>query len=240
MKLYEELAGWYTLLTSPDDYEEEATWYAKIMREHVQRDLKTMLELGCGSGANASYMKAWFELVLVDLSEAMLREAKKLNPELPQHQGDMRTFRIDQRFDAVFVHDAASYLLTEADLRAAAETAAVHLESGGVALFCPDDTAENFKPGIESGGNDGADGRAVRYLDWSTAGPGHTVITDYAYMLRDRDGVRVEHDRHVTGRLPEATWLAALRDAGLSPKTIELVHPDIEPGRHHVFVAVKS
>ena len=59
-RIYAELADWYTLLTAPHDYEEEAAWYVARLREHVRRELRTVLELGCGAGANASHMKAHF------------------------------------------------------------------------------------------------------------------------------------------------------------------------------------
>jgi SAM-dependent methyltransferase len=198
-----------------------------------------VLELGCGAGANALHMKRDFEMVLVDLSEAMLRQCRRVNPDLEAHVGDLRSFRYPRRFDAVFVHDAASYMLTADDVRAAVQTAALHLQPGGVALLCPDDLAETFVPGSEHGGHDGADGRSLRYLDWSVAGPDDTVISDYVYMLREADGtLRVERDRHITGRLPTATWLDAIESAGLRGKAIALEHSEVAEDRHFVFVGV--
>src|SRR3712207_7634231 len=38
------------------------------------------------------------------------------------------------------------YMTTEADLRRAIETAFVHCEPGGAALFAPDHVRENFRP----------------------------------------------------------------------------------------------
>lgn len=242
LKLYGTLADWYTLLTPPADYREEAVFYTALIRQHARRDVRSVLELGCGSGANASHMKQWFdEMVLMDLSEDMLRQCRQLNPDLEQRAGDMRTFRCNRRFDAVFVHDAVSYITTQKDLAAVVETAAVHLQPGGVALFCPDDTYENYSAGTDDGGSDGSDGRGVRYLAWSIPGPDeNTVLTDYMYMLRDPDGsVRVEYDRHVTGRLSEATWTETLRSAGFEVRITALEHAEVEPGEHHTFVAIK-
>jgi hypothetical protein len=65
---------------------------------------------------------------------------------------------------------------------------------------------------------DGADGRGVRYLEWSTdPDPTDTTTrTDYVFLLRDADGtVRTVHDVHVTGLFPEATWLRLLEEGGL-------------------------
>lgn len=239
-RIYADLADWYTLLTPPSDYAEEAAWYEALILEHAAREVTTMLELGCGAGANASFLRKRFAMELVDLSEAMLAQCRRLNPGVPTHVGDMRTIRLPRRFDAVFAHDAVSYMLTADDVRALARTAAEHLEPGGVALLCPDDLRENYEEGTDDGGSDGPDGRGVRYLAWSRAGEDDTVITDYAVMMREADGtMRVEHDRHVTGALPTEVWLSALRDAGLSAERIALEHSEVEAGTHHVFIGVK-
>lgn len=238
-RIYTDLAEWYTLLSSPADYAEEAAWHQARILEHAQREVATLLELGCGSGANACLLRPRFEMELVDLSEAMLQQCRRLNPNVSTHVGDMRTIRLGRRFDAVFAHDAVSYMLTPEDVRALARTAAAHLQPGGVALLCPDDLRENYEPGTEEGGNDGPDGRGLRYLAWSHADDHDRVITDYALMLRDADGtMRVEHDRHVTGALPTEVWLDALRQAGLAARRIAFEHSEVAPGSHHVFVGV--
>lgn len=240
-RIYEDLAGWYPLLTHPSDYEEEAKWYADLLRHHALREVVEVLELGCGIGANASHMKAWFQMFLSDRSPAMLKECAHFNPELPRYEGDLRSLRLDRRFDAVFVHDAASYLLTEEDLSALAETVEVHLRPGGVALICPDDLQENFRPETSSGGHDGTDGRSLRYVEWSRPGDApNEVLTDFALLLKDADGtVSVAHDRHRTGRLPGHEWRRALASVGLEVEQRALEHSEVESGRQHLFVAVR-
>ena len=238
LRLYDDLAGWYTRLTAPEDYVEEAAFFAKLSSEAAP-GIRSVLELGAGVGANASHLKARWELVLVDLSPAMLAESRKLNPELEHHLGDMRSVRLGRTFDAVFVHDAVSYMLTREDLEATVATCAAHLGPGGVVLLCPDDTAEDFAPGTDEGGHDAPDGSGVRYLAWSSAGPEHTAYTDYAYLLRAPDGsVEVVHERHVTGRLPMAMWLEVLDAAGFDARCVELEHSEVEAGSHHVFLGV--
>jgi SAM-dependent methyltransferase len=219
--LYTELAGWFHLLTAPQEYAEEADFYRRVLVERSARPIRTVLELGSGGGNNASHMKRHFELTLADLSPAMLAISRSLNPECEHVEGDMRTLRLGRRFDAVFVHDAVSYLIEEADVRAAAHTAFEHCEPGGVALFVPDAITETFEPKTGHGGHDGPDGdqRALRYLEWFwDPSPEDTwYVSDMVYLLRDGEDVRVVHDRHVCGLFPRTTWLAALRGAGFEP-----------------------
>jgi SAM-dependent methyltransferase len=53
-------------------------------------DLGPVCDLGCGPGQIARYLQRQGVAALgVDLSPAMVAEARRLNPELPFHQGDM-------------------------------------------------------------------------------------------------------------------------------------------------------
>jgi SAM-dependent methyltransferase len=169
------------------------------------------------------YLKRHFKLTLVDLSEEMLQVSRRLNPECEHLRGDMRTVRLGRQFDSVFVHDAIDYMTTMEDLRLAIETAYVHCRPGGVALFVPDNVAENFEPSTGQGGMDGDDGRAVRYLDWTwdpDPDDGWTR-TEYAFVLRDKDGsVRVVHETHRTGLFAREVWLRLLAEAGFEPRVM--------------------
>ncbi|WP_257449826.1 class I SAM-dependent methyltransferase [Archangium lipolyticum] len=244
MKLYEELADWWPLVSPPSDYAEEAAEYIRLLRAAASGPLKEVLELGSGGGNNASHLKKELSLTLVDPSERMLEVSRALNPECVHHSGDMRTVRLGRVFDAVFVHDAVDYMITEADLRAALETVATHLRPGGVALVAPDATLETFEPGTTLEGGDepaAPDGRfrSLRYMEWTLPlEPGVTFVdVHYALLLRERDGsVRVEHDAHRGGVFPRATWLRLFDEVGLDAR---LEPRMIEDTEYDTFVAVR-
>ena len=222
--LYSELAPWFHLLTSPDDYGDEAAQALSLFNEALGEPPTTILELGSGGGNNASHMKAHATLTLTDLSPEMLELSRSLNPECEHIEGDMTTLRLDRTFDGVFVHDAVSYLTTEEQLRAAIETAFVHTRPGGAAIFCPDHVRERFRETTDHGGYDGKDGdpRSLRYLQWTwDPDAGDTwYVDDMAYLLREgASEPRVVRDRHVLGLFPRATWMSLLAGAGFTPQT---------------------
>jgi SAM-dependent methyltransferase len=240
--MYHEFAEWFHLLTAPADYEEEATFYFKNIVETLGRKPTSWLELGSGGGNNASHYSPWVEgeVVLLDRSEEMIALSKTINPTLEHVLGNMLTARLGRTFDVVFVHDAAAYLTTEAEIRQLAETAFVHCNPGGVVMICPDHTAESMIYETDHGGHDG-DGRAMRYLEWSTPGsPGtYEYVVDYAYIYHE-DGKppRMAHDRHVNGALPRQMWLDALTDAGFAnAHWTPLIHSEVEPEHYEVFIA---
>ena len=119
--------------------------------------------------------------------------------------------RLGRKFDAVFVHDAIEYMITEDDLRQAVQTAYAHCRPGGVAVLVPDDIAENFEPATEHGGHDAPDGRGVRYLSWTTdPDPTDTTSnTEYAFLLRERRRLGPGRPGHPRARAVPAGDLVA-------------------------------
>jgi hypothetical protein len=228
-KLYRELASWWPLLSAPEDYAEEAAFYQRAIIEACARTPETLLELGSGGGNNASHLKGRFRMTLTDLSPDMLKVSAALNLECEHIQGDMRTLRLGREFDAVFAHDAVCYLTTEEDVRGGIETAYVHCQPGGAALFCPDYVRENYRSTTHHGGHDG-NGRSLRYLDWSyDPDPADTTYDVFmVYALREGGETTVESDRHVEGLFSREDWLRWMAEAGFSPKVIPFEHSEVD------------
>ena len=230
-RLYDDLASWWPVLSHPSHYEEEAGHFARALASGATGEVREVLELGCGGGNNASHLKRHFAMTLVDLSPGMLAVSRSLNPECEHVEGDMRTVRLDRTFDAVFVHDAVIYMTTEDDLRAAIETAYVHCRPGGVAVFAPDVTRENFKPHASHGGHDG-EGRSMRYLEW-TYDPDpddSTYLCVMAYLLKEGEALpEVVRDVHEVGLFSTETWMRLLREVGFEPTTAPWRHSELSP-----------
>lgn len=218
-RMYTDLAPWWPLISPPDEYVEEAGEAARHLRA-AAIPVREVLELGSGGGNNAVHLRAWFTMTLVDLNARMLEVSEALNPGCEHVVGDMRTVRLGRTFDAVFIHDAVCYLLTEDDVLACLITAREHCRPGGIVVVVPDETAETWAPDTAHGGSDDVDGRAARYLswDWDPDPTDTSTLTEYAFVLRAADGtVDVVHETHRNGLFPTATWLRLLAAAGFRP-----------------------
>lgn len=185
------------------------------------------LELGVGGGHNLSHLTSEFDATAVDLSSQMLALSKSLNPGVEHSLGDMRTVRLGMTFDAVLIHDAIGYMLTEEDLMAAFETAACHLRAGGVLLVAPDWVLESFK-----------DSNPPMVFHWvRNLGDLEVTVQEflhdpdlddtqmestYTYIIKENGEQRVEQDTHVTGLFPMATWTRLLENAGFQVETMKL------------------
>ena len=218
MLLYTTLSAWYPLLSPLEDYDEEAEFFGATFREALGAPAPgarwRLLELGCGPGHIAHGLAADFDLTLTDLSPEMLALAARTCPGARLAPGDMRSLRLGERFDAVFLHDAVSYLRGPAQLAAALGTAAAHLREGGVLVVSPDYVRETFSPESEEGGVDDGD-RTLRYVAFVNPADGDGYSVDYVYVTKDGAAEpQVYQERHREGLYSRAEWGAALAAAG--------------------------
>ncbi|MGQ0648939.1 MAG: class I SAM-dependent methyltransferase [Gemmatimonadaceae bacterium] len=237
MHMYSDLASWWPLLSAPADYAEEADYFRGLIESAADGSPPTLLELGSGGGNLASHLRPHFRLTLSDRSREMLEVSRGLNPDVEHNEGDMRTLRLGREFDAVLIHDAIMYITEAAELQQTLATAAVHCRTGGTVVIAPDCVRETFNPETVSGGHDGPDGRALRYLEWTwdPDAADTQFETLYAIVLRESDGSsRVQLDRHIEGMFSRTEWLAWLAAAGLPARVVT------DPWDRDVFVAIKE
>ena len=223
-RIYADLADWWPLISPPSEYSAEATYLASVLdRALGQQNSPTapakVLDLGSGGGHIAVHLKDGFDLTLVDISDDMLAVSRKLVPQAPHVQGDMRSVRLGRTFDAVLVHDAIDYIIGADDLRLAVETAAAHCRPGGVVLFVPDHVKDTFVE-FTGGGGGGVDetGRTASFSErtWDPDPDDDWVQADYEFVLRTAaDDKRVICESHRLSAFSHQTWQAELTKAGL-------------------------
>lgn len=235
-RMYTDLARWWPLLSPPSHYTEEAADLLSDLVSATNPPPKTLLELGSGGGSLAFHLKHHFRLTLTDRSEQILSVNREINPDCEHIQGDMRTLDLGRTFDLVFIHDAIMYM-TDADaMRATMRTASRHCRAGGAVALMPDCVKETFEPSTSIGGEDGPDGRGLRYVDWTwDPDPNDdTFEVAYAFLFRESGDVRVEMDRHRCGVFPRAAWMEWIREAGFTPSSrIDPWNRDVFIGRNH-------
>lgn len=236
MKMYNELASWWPLVSPPSHYVEEAADLLPTLMQVADTPPTTLLEIGCGGGSLAFHFKRHLRLTLSDVSPGMLQQSRAVNPECEHVLGDMRTLDLGRTFDLVFIHDAIMYATDEASVKATLDTAARHCRTGGGVVIVPDCVRETFQPDSTAHGEDGPDGRGLRFLEWKWDPDPHdsTYEVAYAFLMRQPDGaVHVEMDRHHMGLFPREAWLTWLTEAGF------VATGRLDPWKRDVFSGTK-
>ncbi len=223
LRLYDELAAWWPLLSPPEGYADEAGLYLTLLTQ-VAGPLKSLLELGAGAGHLATWFPPELEVVLLDRAPRMLDVSRELNPDRQHVCADLRDAKLERTFDAVLLHDAVMYLIEPGDLERALATAAAHLRPGGALLIVPDVVRETFAEGEVLSGAQAPDGRAVRFVEWHWD-PDPTddrYQVEFALLLREADGeVRCVHEQHLMALFSRDGLWSAIVGAGFAPVAAE-------------------
>jgi len=133
---FSALAGVYDDLMLDVPYGAWAEFLLRTAREHGVR-AKSVLELGCGTGALTVRLEAHAErVVAVDASEAMLERARARLRQSEVLHGDMRTTPSSGSFDLVVaVFDVVNNLLEDGELEDLAGSVLRRTAPGGLWIF---------------------------------------------------------------------------------------------------------
>ncbi|MCG9040727.1 class I SAM-dependent DNA methyltransferase [Laribacter hongkongensis] len=141
MSCFGAYSQYYDLLYADKDYAAEVDYVCGLLKRYADGKSCSLLELGSGTGVHAELMaRNGFSIHGVELSEQMLESARRRekasNSDVRVFQGDARNYRAGQRFDAVIsLFHVLSYQTTDDDLGRMLETAAIHLDAGGLFIF---------------------------------------------------------------------------------------------------------
>ncbi|MCH8897737.1 MAG: class I SAM-dependent methyltransferase [Chloroflexi bacterium] len=229
-RMYHDLAHLWPVISPPEEYAEEAGHLRETFLDRLGPGRHSLLELGVGGGHVLSHLTQVFDATAVDLSPDMLALSERLNPGVEHHLGDMRSVRLPQTFQAVLIHDAVGYMLTEDDLLSAFRTAKAHLEPGGVLVVAPDWFQETFQsPSVLHWVNrrDDLEVTLIEYVHDPDV-TDTTIESIFFYLINGPGGLRVEQDRHLTGLFPKATWRRLLGEVGFA--TEEISYPSYQGG----------
>lgn len=203
--------------------------------------VRTLLHLGCGGGHDDFTLKKHFRVTGVDVSAAMLELARRLNPEVDYHLGDMRTVRLEKTFDSVIIGDSISYMVTREDLLAAFRTAFVHLRPGDILLTLAEETSESFQQNKTLCSTHIHGDVEVTFVQ-NYYDPNRTDTTyevTLLFLVRRQGQLAVEVDHHKLGLFGLDTWLELLREVGFGVEQTELRARGVEERIYPVLVGTK-
>jgi SAM-dependent methyltransferase len=96
----------------------------------------TLLDVACGTGGPLAHLQRHYDVVGLDLDPAMLEQARTRLAGIELIEADMRSFRLDRRFDAVTcLFSSICYMTTTGELDAAVANMAYYLNPGGVLII---------------------------------------------------------------------------------------------------------
>jgi len=138
MPNFNSYSKYYDLLYKDKKYKVEAEYVMNALCSTSAKKVKSILELGCGSGPHAEYFcRKGIKVTGLERSAEMVQEAlgKKIENFTPM-VGNIENYSLNKQFDAVVsLFHVISYLTFNESLVSCFETTARHLKKGGVFLF---------------------------------------------------------------------------------------------------------
>lgn len=205
----------YDLIYQGLPYDEQAALLTAAVRAR-RPDAATLLEVGCGTGQFLVRLQDSFDVEGLDISAEMLDVARRRTPGIPLHRGDMRTFDLGRKFDAVLcLFSSIGYMVTLADLRGALANMARHLDDGGVLIVDPWFTPNGLISGYVGANLERRDkGYVVARLSETTVDDRVSVMNLHHLVGSAEQGVRYYVERHEMGLFSDAEYARIFVDLG--------------------------
>jgi len=104
--VFGQYAQYYDTIYKKKNYQEECAYLRKLFRKHSHNEVKTILDLGCGTANHMiPLIKKGHTLTGIDASPQMLKMAtQKLdnsNLKADLHRAKLQSFHLGRKFDAV-------------------------------------------------------------------------------------------------------------------------------------------
>ena len=223
MQSYQVLARFYEAVLG-EMRVHHAAYLRWLILKHAPA-ARTVLELGCGTGAILKQLERHFEVAGLDLSKDMLAVAAENVPGARLYHEDMTRFDLDERFDVVLcVFDSINHLVAFEQWEAVFDRAREHLNDGGSFVF--DINTEHqlaqlqARPNVSWFGDDN-----LFLLDVSDGGDG---VTDWRFRVFENLGAGT-YRLHTDG-VREASFPLGRIEVALSPRFREVrVYDGLRP-----------
>jgi SAM-dependent methyltransferase len=131
----------YDVVYQDKDYAAECRVLEKVFEHDARRQVRSVLDLGCGTGSHALVLAGdGFEVTGVDRSPAMLseaaRKARAAGVDVSWVAGDIRRLELHRTFDAaVMMFAVLGYQIEDRDVLATLDSVRRHLVPGGILAF---------------------------------------------------------------------------------------------------------
>ena len=176
---------------------------------------RTILDVACGTGEHAKFLKQYYAIDGVDLNESYLRAARVKNPAGSYTRADMTDFDLAATYDAVTcLFSAIGYVRTAGRLQRAIACMARHVNPGGVLIVEPWLTPDDWKPGATfiHAGEIGAD----KVCRMSLSGQeGNLSVVQMHYLRGRPDGIEHYSERLELGLFTRDEMTRAFESANM-------------------------
>ncbi|MDM7993461.1 MAG: class I SAM-dependent methyltransferase [Candidatus Fermentibacter sp.] len=215
METYSKAAWYYDKLYEGKDYAGEVERLIELACLRPADGSLTLLDVACGTGRHIEHLRGRFSVEGLDICPELLDDARRRNPGVLFHHGDMTSFDLGRRFDAVVcLFSAIGYASSIGGLRSAVSRMAVHLAPGGVLAIEPWFTPADWRPGTTHGLYIDEPDLKIARVNTSMV-RGRMSVLDMHYLIGTPEGTEHLEEHHELALFEREEMEEAFHLAGL-------------------------
>jgi len=235
--LHNKLAKYYDRVYSFKDYLDEAVRLQNLIIKYLESGGNSLLDVGCGTGLHLKHLKDDFLCTGVDISNSMLKIARKNVKGVSFKEADMKTLRLGKQFDVIVcLLSSIGYVKTAVSLEKTIQNFSKHLKKGGLALIEPSHAKSFYvsgEPRIAT--YNGKDAKIAR-VNFTKIRQATAVLNMHIVITERGKDAKYSMDRHELGLFGINNTLRIMKAAGLKSKYLK---NGLMAGRE-LFVGIKK
>jgi SAM-dependent methyltransferase len=212
--MFVESAELYDAIYHFKDYPRECQRLHAIISKAVP-DARTILDVACGTGEHAKFLKEHHAIDGVDINQNYLLAARLKNPSGTYSCADMTELDLGRTYDVVTcLFSAIGNVKTIERLESAVDHMARHVKPGGVLIVEPWFSPDQWNPGqVFIHGGEMPDGKVCRMS--LSRREGHLSVLDFHYLHGTRQGIIAYSERLELGLFTRTEMTQAFVAAGM-------------------------
>jgi ubiquinone/menaquinone biosynthesis C-methylase UbiE len=223
--VYEIISKYYDMMYVNDEtYKSEIDKVVSIVDEYKESKGNTLLDIACGTGAQAAYLQKNFIVTGIDISDEMLEKARNKVENARFINADMCDFNLDGKYDVILnLYGSIGYVESLECLQMAMKCAFKHLNKGGIFILTPWSTKESFNEALVTR-NRNFDMSGFCRMETVRRISDNQIKIDYHHLISDN--LEVKYYKH-TGNISlfsENEYVSSIQKSGL--RILERLQPE--------------
>ena len=218
---YKQIAEYYDRFVGNKNYKTDFEKIRTLLKKYKTSRGREMLDAACGTGNHIQYFKKYFNITGLDRDTYMLRIARSKHPDIKFIHDDMRTFRLNKKFDVIIcLFSAIGHLITYENLNKAIVNFSSHLKEGGVMFMESFLNEKDFIKGyMDAAFVNEPELKLVRMA--VSRRIRNVVVVDFHFLAGEEGKIKYFTKKMKIAMFSSQCVLELMKNAGLSAKCVE-------------------
>jgi len=225
---YSKLAKYYDKIYHYVDYKKQVDFFVRIIKKYNKSKNNKILDVACGTGVHVDLLKKQgFDIVGVDISNEMLKEAKKKNSDVQLLLGDMKNLKVNEKFGTIIIFfNSILYNKNKEELKKTTQNFYDHLDTGGILIFDTVDKSIGINSKPEKGYEYHDDNLNIKFIPQWIFDKENNVLDLEIDFIVNKEKL---HDHHVMGAFSFQELKNLIEEIGFKVMIMKKDYRESEP-----------